>query len=90
MRAEQNIAELSGKPQDFIHDPVVLEFLGIEQNAAYYEKDLESALITHIQSFLLELGKGFAFVARQQHIDTDTSDFFIDLVFYNYHLIVLY
>lgn len=71
---------------DLIKDPYIFEFLGIEAAQSLSEKDIESALITHLQKFLLELGKGFAFVARQQHIATDTSDFYIDLVFYNYHL----
>jgi predicted nuclease of restriction endonuclease-like (RecB) superfamily len=69
-----------------IKDPYIFEFLGLTQSARHHERVIESALIDHLQSFLLELGKGFAFVARQQHIVTDTSDFFIDLVFYNYHL----
>ena len=69
-----------------IKDPYIFEFLGLTQSTKNHERVIESALIDHLQSFLLELGKGFAFVARQQHIVTDTSDFFIDLVFYNYHL----
>jgi len=69
-----------------IKDPYIFEFLGLTQSTKHHERVIESALIDHLQSFLLELGKGFAFVARQQHIVTDTSDFFIDLVFYNYHL----
>lgn len=72
--------------RDFIKDPFVLEFLDLPTNLGYQERDLEKALISHLQSFLLELGKGFAFVARQQHIRTEHSDFFIDLVFYNYKL----
>jgi len=73
-------------PENFIKDPYIFEFLGIQPDSKFSESELESALISHIQSFLMELGKGFAFVARQQHIVTDTSDFFIDLVFYNYFL----
>jgi len=69
-----------------VKDPYIFEFLGLKQNETLSERKLESALINHIQKFLLELGKGFAFVERQQHISTDTSDFYIDLVFYNYHL----
>jgi RecB family endonuclease NucS len=61
----------------------VLEFLGLKQEATYFEKDLESALITHLQEFMLELGNGFSFVARQKRIHLDGDDFFIDLVFYN-------
>jgi predicted nuclease of restriction endonuclease-like (RecB) superfamily len=69
-----------------IKDPYIFEFLGIQKDEKLTEKNIESALINHLQKFLLELGKGFAFVGRQQHIVTDTSDFYIDLVFYNYHL----
>lgn len=73
-------------PKYLIKDPYILEFLGIAGNTPLSEKQLESALINHLQQFLMELGKGFAFVARQQHIVTDTADFFIDLVFYNFYL----
>ncbi len=73
-------------PQQFVKDPYIFEFLGIPLNSSINENQLETALINHVQLFLMELGKGFAFVARQQHIVTDTSDFFIDLVFYNYYL----
>ncbi|MBQ4513443.1 MAG: DUF1016 domain-containing protein, partial [Anaerolineaceae bacterium] len=73
-------------PEDIIRDPYVLEFLGIKQNADFYEKDLENALISELQNFLLELGRGFSFVARQKHIDLDGEHFYIDLVFYNYIL----
>ena len=62
---------------------MVLEFLGLERKAAYYEKDLEQALITHLQKFLLELGNGFTFVARQKRILIEDDEFFADLVFYN-------
>lgn len=68
---------------EIIKDPMVLEFLGLKREAAYYEKDFESALITHLQDFLLELGNGFSFVARQKRIHIDGDEFFIDLVFYN-------
>jgi len=71
------------KPKDIIKDPMVLEFLGLTPQAAYYEKDLEQGLISNMQSFLLELGNGFSFVARQQRIHLEEDDFFIDLVFYN-------
>ena len=63
-----------------------LEFLGLKHEASYYERDLESAIITHLQEFLLELGNGFSFVARQKRIDVDGDNFYIDLVFYNYVL----
>jgi predicted nuclease of restriction endonuclease-like (RecB) superfamily len=72
--------------QNLIKDPCIFEFLGINQDYKINESKIEQALLDHLQTFLLEFGKGFAFVARQQHIVTDTSDFFIDLVFYNYIL----
>jgi predicted nuclease of restriction endonuclease-like (RecB) superfamily len=71
---------------EFIKNPTVLEFLNIPTLYAYTEQHLEQTLIDNLQQFLLELGKGFAFVARQKHIRTETQDFFIDLVFYNYVL----
>ncbi|MDC1107102.1 PDDEXK nuclease domain-containing protein [Prolixibacteraceae bacterium] len=71
------------KPKDIIKDPMILEFLGLKPQEAYYEKDLEQALITNIQAFLLELGNGFSFVARQKRIQLEDDDFFVDLVFYN-------
>ena len=71
------------QPQEIIKDPMVLEFLGLEHKASYYEKDLEQALITHLQKFLLELGNGFTFVARQKRILIEDDEFFADLVFYN-------
>lgn len=71
---------------EFIKNPSVLEFLNLPNNAGYTEQELEKALIDNLQKFLLELGKGYAFVARQQLIRTETSDFYIDLVFYNYIL----
>ena len=70
----------------FLRNPVVAEFLGFSQDAAYSETNLESAIIDHLQKFILELGKEFAFVARQQRIKTDMGDYYIDLVFYNYIL----
>lgn len=84
--ATNNTKDLLLTPKDIIKDPYVLEFLDLKQNNAFYESDLESALIEKIQEFLLELGRGFAFVARQKRIKTETSDFYIDLVFYNYIL----
>lgn len=71
---------------EFIKNPVVAEFLGLSQNSDFSETKLESSIIAHIQKFVMELGKGYAFVARQQHIKTDIGDYFIDLVFYNYIL----
>jgi predicted nuclease of restriction endonuclease-like (RecB) superfamily len=71
---------------EFIKNPTVLEFLGLPGNSGYVEAELEKAIIDHIQQFLLELGKGFAFVSRQQLIRTETSEFYVDLVFYNFIL----
>lgn len=71
---------------DYVKDPYILEFLDVKNNPIASEKDLENRLITDVQNFLLELGKGFSFVDRQMHISTETSDFYIDLVFYNYFL----
>lgn len=73
-------------PKDFIKNPAVLEFLNLPASKSYTEAQLEKGLIDNLQEFLLELGKGFAFVARQKHIRTETQDFYIDLVFYNYIL----
>jgi predicted nuclease of restriction endonuclease-like (RecB) superfamily len=73
-------------PEDIIRDPYVLEFLGLNPNDDFYENDLEEAMITHLQKFLLELGRGFSFVARQKRITFDGRHFRIDLVFYNYIL----
>lgn len=70
-------------PKEIIKDPMVLEFLGLKPQAEYYEKDLENALITNMHSFLLELGNGFSFVARQKRIQIEDDEFYIDLVFYN-------
>jgi hypothetical protein len=71
---------------EFIKNPVVAEFLGLTNNSDFTESQLEQSILTHLQKFLMELGKGYAFVARQQHIATDAGDYFIDLVFYNYIL----
>ncbi len=71
------------KPTEIIKDPMFLEFLGLKREAHYYEQDLEAALITHLQEFLLELGNGFSFVARQRRILLEDDEFFVDLVLYN-------
>lgn len=71
---------------EFIKNPVIAEFLGLSFNTDFTETELESSIISNIQKFLMELGKGYAFVARQQHIKTEKEDYFIDLVFYNYIL----
>ena len=73
-------------PREFVRDPVLLEFLGLPDTGKLLESKLEDALISNLQAFLLELGKGFAFVARQQRISTESKDFYLDLVFYNYLL----
>lgn len=72
--------------KDIIRDPYVLEFLGLEQTPNLYEKDIEQGLINHLQKFLLELGRGFSFVARQKRISFNGEHYYIDLVFYNYIL----
>ena len=74
------------KAEDIIKDPYVLEFLGLPENTNFLEKNLEQVLIDHLQKFLLELGRGFSFVARQKRITFDGRHFYIDLVFYNYLL----
>lgn len=84
--ATSNLQLLGKSPREFVRDPVLLEFLGLPNAGALLESDLEQALIDQLQSFLLELGKGFAFVARQQRISTESKDFYVDLVFYNYLL----
>jgi len=77
---------LVASPEDFIKDPYVLEFLGMPDSHKFRETELEQAIIEKLQDFILELGRGFAFVARQKRISTETKDFFVDLVFYNYIL----
>ncbi|MBD5449564.1 MAG: DUF1016 domain-containing protein [Lachnospiraceae bacterium] len=76
----------AGQVPQFVKDPYVLEFMGIKYNDRIVEKNVENAIISHLQKFLLEMGKGFCFVDRQMHICTETADFYIDLVFYNYIL----
>jgi predicted nuclease of restriction endonuclease-like (RecB) superfamily len=83
--AEQG-AFARNQPSDFIKDPYVLEFLGIPESHAALEKDIEQAIIGNLQKFLLEMGKGFAFIGRQFRISTETSHFYVDLVFYNFLL----
>jgi predicted nuclease of restriction endonuclease-like (RecB) superfamily len=84
--ADAMIAALPQTPRKFVRDPVMLEFLGLPGTGKLLESKLEQALMDKLQSFLLELGKGFAFVARQQRVSTETKDFYVDLVFYNYLL----
>jgi len=83
---QEKTAEFQQDKLEFIKNPSVFEFLGLPSNKGYAETELEQAIINEMQKFLLELGKGFAFVDRQQHIRTETQDFYIDLVFYNYIL----
>jgi predicted nuclease of restriction endonuclease-like (RecB) superfamily len=75
--------KLPSDAKDIIKDPIYLEFLGLKREASFYERDLESAIITHLQEFLLELGNGFSFIARQKRIHLEGDDFFVDLVLYN-------
>lgn len=79
-------APMQNDKSEFIKNPVVAEFLGLVPNTDFSESQLEGCIISHLQKFIMELGKGYAFVARQQHIHTDMGDFYIDLVFYNYIL----
>lgn len=80
------LAALPDEPRSIVRDPVMLEFLGLPEAGRVLEAGLEQALMDHLQQFLLELGKGFAFVARQQRLSTEHKDFFVDLVFYNHLL----
>ncbi len=73
-------------PLEYIKNPTVAEFMGFKRNSKFSESELEQALIDNLEKFILELGRGFAFVERQQHIATDTDDFYIDLVFYNFRM----
>jgi predicted nuclease of restriction endonuclease-like (RecB) superfamily len=83
---QEKTAAFQDDKLDFIKNPLALEFLGLPANAGYSEDILEQAIMNEMQRFLLEMGKGFAFVERQQLVRTDTADFYIDLVFYNYIL----
>lgn len=73
-------------PLEYIKNPTVAEFMGFRRDASYSESELEQALIDNLENFILELGRGFAFVERQQHIATELDDFYIDLVFYNFRM----
>lgn len=83
--AKAHTDALQMNPKDYLRDPYILDFLNLD-SGAYQEADLENGIINNLQKFLLELGKGFAFVERQQRIKTEDGDYFIDLVFYNFHL----
>lgn len=82
----QKTADMQYNKLEFIKNPIVAEFLGLSTDMDYTETKLENCIISHMQKFILEMGKGFAFVGRQQHIRTDMGDYYIDLVFYNYIL----
>lgn len=84
--AIKKVASIGNSPLDFIKNPYVLEFLNVKPDHKLYESELEQLMIDNLQTFLLELGNGFSFVARQKYIRADEEDFFIDLVFYNYIL----
>ena len=84
--ATSNIVPLQQNPREFVRDPVMLEFLGLPGTGKLLESEIEQALLDNLQAFLLELGKGFAFVARQLRVSTESKDFYIDMVFYNYLL----
>ncbi len=89
MSVENEMKELTSPYQnklEFIKNPVIAEFLGMQEDTSYLESDLEQSIINNLQKFLMELGKGYAFVARQQRIHTEKEDYYIDLVFYNYIL----
>lgn len=86
MLVDTKIQETEKKINNIIKDPYILEFLNLENKNYIYEKDIETALLEHLQKFLLELGKGFSFVARQKRINFDGENFYIDLIFYNYLL----
>lgn len=86
LKGEIQTLEPNADPHYILKDPYILEFLNLKQNNAYYEKDLEQGLLDNLQEFLLELGKGFSFVARQKRITIDGDHYYIDLVFYNYIL----
>lgn len=84
VRKDAKKKEIATTPEDFIKDPYILEFLNVGEASSILEKELEGALLGKLQHFLLELGKGFSFVARQKRITSDHNHFYIDLVFYNY------
>ena len=79
-------ADYQKEKSQFIKNPMIVEFLGLNQDAAFTETTLENAILNHLQKFLMEMGKGYALVSRQQHIHTEEDDYYIDLVFYNYML----
>ncbi len=80
------VPQSDSDPMEYIKNPMVAEFMGFHRDNRYSESQLEQALIDNLEKFILELGRGFAFVERQQHLITDTDDFYIDLVFYNFKM----
>ncbi len=86
LEMEEKTSKYQTDKYEFIKNPVITEFLGMPSNSDYTESELEKSIITNLQKFLMELGKGYAFVTRQQHIHTEKADYYIDLVFYNYIL----
>ncbi len=86
IEAKKTAQSQLSRPDDFIKDPYVLDFLGLEENKKHLEKEIEQAILNHLQKFLLELGRGFSFVSRQHRISSESKEFYIDLVFYNYIL----
>lgn len=89
LKVENEMKELTSSYQnklEFIKNPIIAEFLNMKEDTSYLESDLEQSIIDNLQKFLMELGKGYAFIARQQHIHTEKEDYYIDLVFYNYIL----
>lgn len=88
-RVEKEMKRLTSAYQDkleFIKSPYIAEFLGMQENQSYLESDLEKSILSNLETFLMELGKGYAFVARQKRVHTEKEDYYIDLVFYNYIL----
>lgn len=86
IEAKKTAQSQPARPNDFIKDPYVLDFLGLEESKKHLEKEVEQAILNHLQKFLLELGRGFSFVSRQHRISSESKEFYIDLVFYNYIL----
>jgi len=83
---KQRTQSLQAQPDEIIKSPIIAEFLGLPSDLSYNESQIEHAILDHIREFIMEMGRGFAFVARQKRIATDMGDFYVDLVFYNYIL----
>lgn len=82
----ESVSTNTADPLEYLKNPIIAEFMGFKRDTSFSESELEQSLIDNLEKFILELGRGFAFVERQQHITTDTADFYIDLVFYNYKM----